>query len=423
MDDLSADILDEVVSYVDSYQTLSRLLCTNRALNQSASKPALWHQLGQLRWPHTWNKSVISTTEDPTEIIRPRQAYQERHEKDRNIYQWIKERAATVDRTTRFGVSIENLRTHPDDSYDFLLILAMRGFGLKKSGCVKPPAYQFCPFRLSTAAETTVAMELFISVHFKSLMHRFYELMVENARGLSDAELVEEGAIMLSESLWTTRDLTHSPIDRVSAIRGAMQQLSSQIELRLEESPLAATDDRAMIAVQELAGKLSGNRGDYYNVLNSSIEHVLKAQCGIPITLAVIYKCVLRRSGIHADIIGLPGHVILGLPGRNYVDVFAGGQALSILDCHRIAAAYGVPWDDFFLHPLTAFQVINRMLNNMLNSQSRLMLNTSKSAEKTKLLSLLLNERSRRALNLWPGRNLSIDADTLTTVNRFGDMD
>jgi hypothetical protein len=41
----------------------------------------------------------------------------------------------------------------------------------------------------------------------------------------------------------------------------------------------------------------------------------METRKGIPITFAVLYISILRRVGVIADIIGLTGHVALGLPG------------------------------------------------------------------------------------------------------------
>ena len=61
-----------------------------------------------------------------------------------------------------------------------------------------------------------------------------------------------------------------------------------------------------------------GNVDDYYDHANSLVNRCLERRTGIPITLAVIYSAVVRRvcggGGRGMDIIGLPGHIVLGVP-------------------------------------------------------------------------------------------------------------
>ena len=93
-----------------------------------------------------------------------------------------------------------------------------------------------------------------------------------------------------------------------------------------------------------------GNRGDYYNHTNSLINHcILKTMTGIPILLAVIYVAIVRRvCNVDMDIIGLPGHIVVGVPyeegdpvdSRVFVDPFDNGKILSYADCQEIVSRY-----------------------------------------------------------------------------------
>jgi regulator of sirC expression with transglutaminase-like and TPR domain len=116
----------------------------------------------------------------------------------------------------------------------------------------------------------------------------------------------------------------------------------------------------------------AGNVDNYYDVRNSSFDHVLKSRKGIPMTLAVIYKCILHRVGVYVDMIGLPGHVVLGIPGGDaFVDVFNGGRTLSLDDCRDIVQSYGIEWRPDFTRPLEPKHVIIRMFNNIENCLAR----------------------------------------------------
>jgi hypothetical protein len=110
-----------------------------------------------------------------------------------------------------------------------------------------------------------------------------------------------------------------------------------------------------------------GNVNDYYSYKNSLLSFVLLEKKGIPLSLAILYSCICRRIGISVDIIGLPGHVVVGIPGerRLFVDVYHQGRLLTEQDCHAIAQSYGFPWQDSLLRPLSPTQVFTRILNNL----------------------------------------------------------
>ena len=116
----------------------------------------------------------------------------------------------------------------------------------------------------------------------------------------------------------------------------------------------------------------AGNDENYYDEKNSSIDHVLKSRKGIPLTLAVLYKLILNRVGVMVDIIGLPGHVVLGITHEeSYVDVYNGGRTLSVEDCRNIVGSYQVEWNAQFLTPLTVVETLLRMVRNAEGCQLR----------------------------------------------------
>jgi hypothetical protein len=121
----------------------------------------------------------------------------------------------------------------------------------------------------------------------------------------------------------------------------------------------------------------SGNTEDYYNYRNVLLDQVLATQQGMPLTLCLLYKCVCHRLGIPVDIIGLPGHIVLGFTEeggtRYFLDVFNGGRTMSVDSCRRIVSAFGIPWNDAFLRPLRPSGVLQRIFNNLRNCHEKAM--------------------------------------------------
>lgn len=81
---------------------------------------------------------------------------------------------------------------------------------------------------------------------------------------------------------------------------------------------------------------------------------------------AILYKLISQRVKLQIDIIGLPGHIVIGVPSLNrYVDVFRKGRRLlTTLDCERIVNSYGHPLIPEYMCPLAPAQVFRRILNN-----------------------------------------------------------
>lgn len=117
--------------------------------------------------------------------------------------------------------------------------------------------------------------------------------------------------------------------------------------------------------------KFTGNTADYADPRNSLLPHVLARRLGIPITLAVVAIEVGRRAGVVLDGVGMPGHFLVGVPGRDtYLDAFAGGELLDVDGCERrFRAVTGGRLDIEFgpglLRPTPTPAILVRMLENL----------------------------------------------------------
>jgi len=126
-------------------------------------------------------------------------------------------------------------------------------------------------------------------------------------------------------------------------------------------------------ANQYLFGELgfTGNAGNYYDPRNSCLNEVLTERTGIPITLAVVYLEIGRRLAQPVYGIGLPGHFMVQYRAADFaafIDVFHGGQLLSMDECFELARqAAGVPLSDDprMLAPVGKRQILIRMLRNL----------------------------------------------------------
>ena len=388
----SLDLLKEILSYIDDARTLGRLACSSRSLSDIASRSVLWNCLGRLRWPYTWKD-----LEDDNGMNAKRY-YHARLIKDIEACAWMKVTVHASGFGPGYVVEQPPRYVADPDVYDFMLSAAVPS--AVHSG---KSAGEF------SFNEMCLASEVFIRLHFRQVMQQLLDTVIMNQRSLPDNVVLEEGAWILSMSLWNAGDLDSTPSAKFTAFSSEMDQISERVMEQLSgvDRPL----DRALTACQALAQEFFSNSDNYYDVLNSSIEKIVREnKKGIPITLAVLYKCILRRLDIDADIIGLPCHVVLGLSGDTFVDVFNGAQVLSAEGCQAIVASYGINWEDEFLRPLRAHDVVNRMINNIYSCQSQ------RPTDEIMFTLYLMQNPIRQIISAWPVSSIFMDPTTFLAV-------
>jgi regulator of sirC expression with transglutaminase-like and TPR domain len=229
-----------------------------------------------------------------------------------------------------------------------------------------------------------VATELMDRVHFQHVLHRLRDSdLIIHYKHQNTIELLEEGSLLFSESMKTWQDLLSVDLPynctRTSDTRDMLNDIARTLQCRLDiHGTMKSTGTLdAVCALNEVMFQemgFAGNTENYYDAKNSSLYHVLKSRKGFPLTLAVLYKLVLNRVGIDVDIIGLPGHVVIGIPGlQTFVDVFDGGRILSPEDCREIVQSHPHPveWRHDYLLPVSVKHVIVRMLSNVLKFRER----------------------------------------------------
>lgn len=150
---------------------------------------------------------------------------------------------------------------------------------------------------------------------------------------------------------------------------------------------IKSTDPRAVMAhahdvLFEERG-FKGNRADYHNPRNSYLPIVLRTRRGLPISLSLLYKCVVEPLGVSVHGINAPGHFLIGvdgspsdgvLPGRTILDPFDAGRMLTreeaIQACRDAIGDAPMPQDP--LAPASHQQWLVRMIQNLIEVFDRL---------------------------------------------------
>lgn len=130
--------------------------------------------------------------------------------------------------------------------------------------------------------------------------------------------------------------------------------------------------DRARLLVALLADRegLTGDTADYDNPANADLMMLFERRRGLPVTLALLYVALARRVGWTADVLGLPGHVVVALGGDSdqiILDVFDHGRSLDSAGLGTLvdrAMGGHVPPSPEHVRPLGNREVLVRLLSN-----------------------------------------------------------
>ncbi|MEI6419536.1 MAG: transglutaminase family protein, partial [Sphingomonadales bacterium] len=112
---------------------------------------------------------------------------------------------------------------------------------------------------------------------------------------------------------------------------------------------------------------LTGDVHDYENPLNADLIAVVQRGRGLPVALAMLYVTLARRLGWQADVLNVPGHVLVEVHGLGepvLIDAFDHGDIINRQRAIDIAALAGAPGSDGRFPPLSNRRVLLRLLGN-----------------------------------------------------------
>ena len=150
-----------------------------------------------------------------------------------------------------------------------------------------------------------------------------YELFADSVGEIESCEGLLTAATAIS-----MHELGDVEPERVS---GRIDEIAERVRDRVRGDDPKATLAHAHLVLFEEEG-LKGNDEDYYHPHNSYPPLILDTMRGIPISLTLIYKCVLDRLGLPVVGINAPGHFLAEVrcePAPTLVDPFFGGQVLT----------------------------------------------------------------------------------------------
>lgn len=208
---------------------------------------------------------------------------------------------------------------------------------------------------------------------------------------LIELGLVEEDDIILDEAALDLASLDHPGVDL-----GSYLDLLETLTERVDAAGLDADapGDQAEALAELFAGEFgfTGDEDTYDDPANADLIRVLDRRRGLPVSLSILYVAAARRLGWTANILDVPGHVLVLLGGQSAPVILDPFRAGVRVEPERLAAlvAAGSPGR-------VAVRHVAAMPNRAI--LVRLLLNQASRAEKA--------GRGRRALDLY-GRMTTI---------------
>lgn len=127
---------------------------------------------------------------------------------------------------------------------------------------------------------------------------------------LEEFGLVDDADIALDEAALALALLDHDEID-IGPYEDGLSDMASRLDA--VGAGISDASERAACLAQVLAGEfgLSGDAETYDDPDNADLIRVIDRLRGLPISLSILYVAAARRIGWAAEILNLPGHVLV----------------------------------------------------------------------------------------------------------------
>lgn len=323
-------LLQEISSFLPDHVSLCNLGLTCRSFRTVAEVHTLWESLHRYRWKM------------PSSFGTNKEAYKHRHLLERHVAGLIRQ--------------LPNKENREDLRQSFEEILALPSDAVECCWTIFQDKDEDAQVRMFSRALVRMFSCLSALDNVSRLSNETFEC---------EGQRLEEYAIGVSRIYYDCE----GPTDTTSQwIRERLDSIAETIRARFPSQGALSPDGKFAIMdqvfFQEM--KFKGNTDDYFNYQNSLLHSALQRTTGIPMTLAIIYKCVGRRLCLHIDLIGVPGHVVAHVPALDhYVDVFGGGQRFTRSDLPRLAGLDRFSVGDVSFKPLSCDLAVHRILGNL----------------------------------------------------------
>ncbi len=178
--------------------------------------------------------------------------------------------------------------------------------------------------------------------------------------------------------LWVTR--YRYPDLSEAAVREELESIRRDVWLEMNENLTALERIKVLNHVFYDIHGFGGNMDDYHNPDNSYLNRLLDTRKGNPLSLSIIYMSFAREMNMPVVGINLPEHFVLAYMGESvdpetlqvhydkplfYINAFSGGAVFSEMEINAFLQKLKFDPLPSFFEPCPYFQIILRMLNNL----------------------------------------------------------
>lgn len=174
-------------------------------------------------------------------------------------------------------------------------------------------------------------------------------------------------------------DLSFESLDR------AIESIKKEIWIELNSRLTAFENVRIINHVLFNVHNFQGNTSNYHAPQNSFLNNVLDTCKGNPISLSVIYTLIGQRLGLPIYGVNLPRHFVVAYvdpvfqsdhPTEEnvlfYINPFSKGSVFGIDELKDFVQQINLPDQSQFFNPCDSISIVNRVLNNLINSYNKL---------------------------------------------------
>lgn len=193
------------------------------------------------------------------------------------------------------------------------------------------------------------ARRIMFTLQHARLMHQFQSLAPADQQ--ADVDL-EHAALLVAE-------VVHGHVDRGEIAR-QLDELAQRVRRRLPQgvAPRAADPQQVVDALRHVLfveAALRGAVDDFDDPANSSVQHVLQARRGLPITLSVVVLLVAQRLDVPITGLAVPHRYLVKYDGRQappgaartdlIFDPYAGGKMMTADEVQALVSGFGGGFD------------------------------------------------------------------------------
>ncbi|WP_174296955.1 SirB1 family protein [Sphingomonas bacterium] len=156
--------------------------------------------------------------------------------------------------------------------------------------------------------------------------------------------LIDEEDIILDEAALSLASLDHRDVD-VASYRQLLEAIATRLRTVGGDRTRADRQADALAAVLHGEFDFIGDRATYDDPDNADLIRVVDRRRGLPVSLSILYVAAARRIGWHANVLDVPGHVLVLVGGEAdpvVVDPFRGGSRVDRDELAALVAASGV---------------------------------------------------------------------------------